>query len=72
MTRLKSSAALERARKRILSLRDPHKPCVTICSGTGCHSYGCDKVSAAFVEEISKNGLKGKIDVLPDWLSWFL
>ena len=63
MTRLKSPAALERARKRILSQRDPHKPCVTVCSGTGCHSYGCDKVSAAFVNELSRNGLQGKVDV---------
>ena len=63
MARLKSFADLERTKKRILSQRDPSKPCVTICSGTGCHAYGCEKVSQAFVDEIERNGLHGKVDV---------
>jgi NADH:ubiquinone oxidoreductase subunit F (NADH-binding)/(2Fe-2S) ferredoxin/Pyruvate/2-oxoacid:ferredoxin oxidoreductase delta subunit len=63
MARLKSFADLERTKKRILSQRDPSKPCVTICSGTGCHAYGCEKVSQAFVDEIERNGLQGKVDV---------
>jgi NADP-reducing hydrogenase subunit HndC len=63
MAKLRSPADLEEKRQLILSQRDPNKPCVTICSGTGCHALGSDKVSEAFVNEISKNGLRGKVDV---------
>jgi NADP-reducing hydrogenase subunit HndC len=63
MAKLRSPADLEKKRQQILSQRDPNKPCVTICSGTGCHALGSDKVAEAFAEEIAKNGLKGKIDV---------
>ena len=63
MAKLKSPADLEKKRKEILSLRDPNKPCVTICSGTGCHALGSDKVAEAFVSAISQNGLKAKVDV---------
>ena len=63
MARLKSAADLEQARQKILSKRDPTKPCVTICSGTGCHALGSDKVYEALVSEISKNGLRRKVDL---------
>jgi NADP-reducing hydrogenase subunit HndC len=63
MAKLRSPADLEDKRQQILSQRDPNKPCVTICSGTGCHALGSDKVSEAFLSEISKNGLKSKVDV---------
>jgi NADH:ubiquinone oxidoreductase subunit F (NADH-binding)/(2Fe-2S) ferredoxin len=63
MAKLRSPQDLERKRQQILSQRDPNKPCVTICSGTGCHALGSDKVAEAFVAEIEKNGLKGKVDV---------
>jgi len=63
MARLKSAADLEQARQKILSKRDPTKPCVTICSGTGCHALGSDKVYEALVSEISKNGLRRRVDL---------
>jgi NADH-quinone oxidoreductase subunit F len=63
MAKLRSPADLEKKREQILSQRDPNKPCVTICSGTGCHALGSDKVAEAFVSEISKNGLRAKVDV---------
>ena len=63
MVKLRSPADLEEKRQQILSQRDPNKPCVTICSGTGCHALGSDKVSEAFVKEISKNVLNSKVDV---------
>ena len=63
MAKLKSPADLEKKRKEILSQRDPNKPCVTICSGTGCHALGSDKVAEAFVSAISQNGLKARVDV---------
>jgi len=63
MRRLKSATDLERVRQEILAKRDPNKPCVTICSGTGCHAYGSEKVYAAFVKEIQGNGLQEKVDI---------
>ncbi|MBN1863127.1 MAG: 4Fe-4S binding protein [Dehalococcoidales bacterium] len=63
MPRLKSAADLETRRKEILARRDPKKPCVTICSGTGCHAYGSEKVAQTFMAEIGKNGLKEKVDI---------
>ena len=63
MPRLNSVSDLQRFRQEIIAQRDPNKPCVTICSGTGCHAYGSEKVSEAFVREIQKNGLKDKVDI---------
>ena len=63
MPKLKTPAYLELLRKDLLSTRDPQKPCVTICSGTGCHAYGCEKLSEAFVSEIKKRGLEERVDV---------
>lgn len=63
MARLKFPSDLEDLRRAILAQRDPNKPLVTICSGTGCHASGCEQVSAAFEEEIKKQGLEGKMDL---------
>jgi NADH-quinone oxidoreductase subunit F len=54
---------LEKLRKDILAKRDPNKLCVTVCSGTGCHAYGCLGVAEAFVNEIKNKNLQTKIDV---------
>ncbi len=63
MKRLGSPKELETLRKSITSQRDPKRLCITICSGTGCHAYGCEKVTAAFAEDINKGGLAGKVDI---------
>ena len=44
--------------------RDPNKTCVTVCGGTGCRAWGGEEVRLAFVEEIRKQGLEGKVDVM--------
>jgi NADH-quinone oxidoreductase subunit F len=54
---------LEEYRKAILAKRDPKKPCITVCLGTGCHAYASEKVSRAFEEEIKKQGLQKKVDL---------
>ena len=66
MPRIHSPAELEKFRKEILVNRDPQKPCVAICTGTGCIALGADKVVAAFKEEISKQGLKTEVDLKVD------
>jgi len=63
MPRLSSAADLERLRKEILTKRDPNKLRVTVCSGTGCHAYGCEGVAEAFVNEIKSRNLQAKVDV---------
>jgi NADP-reducing hydrogenase subunit HndC len=63
MPRLKSASDLEKLRKDILAERDPSRPCVTVCSGTGCQAYGCKGVAEAFIREIKSSNLQGKIDV---------
>lgn len=63
MPRINSSAELEELRKDILSQRDPDKPCIAICTGSGCIALGAAKVVTAFRDEIKEQGLDIKIDV---------
>ena len=63
MKRINNPQELENIRKDILSSRDPDKPCITICSGTGCHAFGCDKVTDAFRAELQKQDLESKINI---------
>jgi NADH-quinone oxidoreductase subunit F len=44
--------------------RDPNKTCVTVCGGTGCRAWGGEEVRLAFIEEVRKQGLEGKVDVM--------
>ncbi len=63
MPRLNSATDLQNIKQEILAHRDPKKLCVTICSGTGCHAYGSEKVAEAFAKEIQRNGLQEKVDI---------
>jgi NADH-quinone oxidoreductase subunit F len=63
MPKINSPAELEKLRKGIVSKKDPKKPCIAICAGTGCLALGADKVVAAFKEEIKKHGLEDKVDI---------
>ena len=63
MPKLNQEAELGKLRQDIVSKRDPNKPCIAICAGTGCLALGCDKVITAFREEVKKQGLEGKVDI---------
>ena len=63
MERLRNVEDLLHLREMLLQQRDPTKPCVTICGGTGCSAWGSEEVRKAFTEEIERQGLKGKVDV---------
>ena len=63
MDRLSSPDELERVRKLIVKNRDPNKPCLSICGGTGCHAFGSEKVAAAFKQESKQQGLEAKVDI---------
>jgi len=63
MVRLKSPAELEQLRTEIQAQRDPKKPCIAICAGTGCLALGVKKVITAFKEGLKERGLADKVDV---------
>ena len=62
MPRINSPDELEKVRQEILSRRDPNKPCISICAGTGCLASGASEVIAAFEAEIEKQGLKAEVN----------
>jgi NADH-quinone oxidoreductase subunit F len=63
MKRIGSAAELSAAQKKLQDLRDPQKPLITICAGTGCQGQGCIKVKEAIEAEISSQGFAGKVDL---------
>ena len=63
MARLASVEDLERYRQEVLARRDPARPCVTICSGTGCRAYKSEAVARAFEEELARQGMTGGVAV---------
>ena len=63
MRRLNSAQELEALRKSILDKRDPKRPCIALCVGTGCLAYGCMDILAAFRDEMKKQGLQDKVDI---------
>ena len=62
--KLANPSELEALRRSIQQRKDPDKPCITVCSGTGCIATGAEKVTAAFRSELGKRGAGGKVDVL--------
>ena len=60
---IKRTEELEELRRAILNKRVSEKPCITVCAGTGCHAYGCEKVIKAFSDEINRKNLIEKIDI---------
>jgi NADH-quinone oxidoreductase subunit F len=63
VAKLKSPGDLEALRSSIFKTRDPDKPCITICNGTGCQAYGSKSIVAAFQDEVKKQKLESKVDV---------
>ncbi|MEA3359751.1 MAG: NADH-ubiquinone oxidoreductase-F iron-sulfur binding region domain-containing protein [Thermodesulfobacteriota bacterium] len=63
MKRIDSPEKLEEIRQEIIAKRDSNKPCITICSGTGCRAFGCEKVTESFQTELKNKGLEEKIDI---------
>ena len=63
MARIKSPGELEALRKSVTAKRDPDKPCITVCNGTGCQAYGSKGIVAAFQEEVEKQNLADKVTI---------
>ena len=63
MKKLKSPIELKELRDEIINKRDPDKPSISVCGGTGCHAYGCEEVATTFKSEIERQGLSEKVDL---------
>ncbi|MDY6971763.1 MAG: NADH-quinone oxidoreductase subunit NuoF [Thermodesulfobacteriota bacterium] len=63
MPELRSIEDLEKSRQDISSRRDPDKPCIAVCAGTGCIPLGAKKVLEALGEEVKKQGLEDEIQL---------
>lgn len=63
MEKVHSAQELEALRDEILKARDTGQSLVTICTGTGCHAYGCMNVVSTFRNEIDKAGLSDTVKV---------
>jgi len=63
VAKLKSPGELEALRSSINKKRDPAKPCITVCNGTGCQAYGSKSIVAAFQDEVKKQDLGARVDV---------
>ncbi|RPI58217.1 MAG: 4Fe-4S dicluster domain-containing protein [Chloroflexi bacterium] len=62
--RIRSAGDLARLRQDLQARRDPNKPCLAVCAGTGCQAYGVNRVIEAFREELARRGLEGQVEVL--------
>ncbi len=61
--KLASERELEDLRNEILSGRDPDRPCITVCGGTGCHASGCSNVAKEIETKLDSRNLKGKVEL---------
>lgn len=63
MAKIKTAHELETLRQSLKRGRKPDRALITVCSGSGCHAYGCDQVTAAFKEELKKHELQARVEV---------
>jgi NADH-quinone oxidoreductase subunit F len=63
MQKLESVGDLEVLRKSILDKRDPQKPVIAICGGSGCYAYGCVDLIKTFRQEVKDRNLESEVEV---------
>jgi len=61
--RVSNPSELENLRQSILQKRDPNKPCITVCAGTGCRASGAEAVVDAFTDEIERRELQLNVEL---------
>jgi len=61
--RVSSPSELENLRQSILQKKDPNKPCITVCAGTGCLASGVEAVINAFIDEIERKELQLNVEL---------
>lgn len=65
MAKVSSQTALEleKRRERILAERDPSRPIVTVCAGTGCCASGGVEVKEALEKVIQEKGVDAQVKI---------
>jgi NADH-quinone oxidoreductase subunit F len=63
MKKLKSASELKALQDKLAQGRDPKKPGIVICAGTGCLAYGTQKLIDNFRSEIKTRHLEDKLDL---------
>lgn len=63
MEKIKTPQELDGLRLSILAEQKPEALQVTVCGGTGCLSNGSEQVAGAFLEEMKRQGLNGKVSL---------
>jgi NADH:ubiquinone oxidoreductase subunit F (NADH-binding)/(2Fe-2S) ferredoxin/NAD-dependent dihydropyrimidine dehydrogenase PreA subunit len=61
--KLRSAADLDALGKRLMTLRDPKKPTIIVCGGTGCRAYRCGEVIDALRAELAAKKLEARFEV---------
>ena len=59
--KINSPAELKELQEKAQQRIDPNKPCIAICTGTGCLAYGTQKLVDTFREEIAKRNLSDQV-----------
>ncbi len=60
---LRSPEELESLRDSIIGKRNPKRPSITICSGTGCQACGCTALTRALMRELQKKSIDNQVDI---------
>jgi NADH-quinone oxidoreductase subunit F len=61
--KMRSVEALHQLRQEIEQSVQAEKPCITLCTGTGCLAYGTEKLVEAFADEIETRQLQDQLTV---------
>jgi len=62
MKKIRTPQELDSLRNSLVQMRDPNKPCVRVCLGTGCRARGSADVMTSFKDEIERQSLEIKVD----------
>ncbi len=61
MRKIKSASDLEKAREEIISAQKKYSTVISVCGGTGCQAYECEKVKRAFQKGLTQAKLGEKV-----------
>jgi NADH-quinone oxidoreductase subunit F len=63
MPKLRSAEELESLRAACQEVREPKKPCLAVCAGSGCTASGAQDVLRALGKSLERSGLQDAVDV---------
>lgn len=61
--RISSVKELDELRREIQDSRDPDRPRITVCGGTGCSATGCKGVAGMLRVGLKSRELEGRVDL---------